>query len=128
MTANAEFEEKAVQIGRAFSRTIWQAPMVYTQMMAALDFALGPTSEVVIAGDPGAEDTKAMLAALRGKFIPGKVVMLRTGEDSEIIGLAEYTRNLTSIEGRATAYVCWNYCCNLPVTDAGKMLELLSEP
>jgi len=125
MTANAGFEEKAAHIGRSFSGTIWQLPMSYTQMMVALDFALGPTSEVVIAGDAGAEDTRVMLAALRKEFIPGKVVLLRTGDDSEIIGLAEYTRNLTSIEGRATAYVCRNYSCNLPVIDAGKMLELL---
>ena len=39
MTANAEFEEKAVQIGRAFSRTIWQAPM----QVVALKF---PSSEL----------------------------------------------------------------------------------
>ncbi len=125
MTANAGFEEKVAHIRRSFSGTIWQTPMSYTQMMVALDFALGPTSEVVIAGEARAEDTKAMLAALRREFIPGKVVMLRTGGDSEIIGLAEYTRNLTSIEGRATAYVCRNYSCKLPVIDAGEMMELL---
>ena len=127
MTANTEFEEKAAQIGKAFSGTIWQAPMAYTQMMVALDFALGPTSEVVIAGDAGAEDTKAMLAALRKEFIPGKVVIFRQGEDSETIGLAEYTRDLASIGGRATAYVCRNYSCRLPVTDSGKMMELCRE-
>ncbi len=125
MTANAGFEEKAAQIGKSFSGTIWQVPMSYTQMMTALDFALGPTSIVVIVGDAGAEDTKAMLAVLRRGFIPGKVVILRHGEDSEIIGFAEYARNLTSIEGRATAYVCRNYSCRLPVTDAGEMMELL---
>ncbi len=128
MIANAGFEEKAAQIGRAFSRTIWQAPMAYTQMMAALDFALGPTSEVVIAGYPGAEGTKAMLAALRKEFIPDKVVILLSGDDPEIMGLAGYARNLTSIGGRAAAYVCRNYSCNLPVTDAGKMMELLRAP
>jgi uncharacterized protein YyaL (SSP411 family) len=125
MTANAGFEEKAAQIGMAFSGTIWQAPRAYTQMMAALDFGFGPTSEVVIAGDAGAEDTKYMLDALRREFLPGKVVILRPGDDSEIISLAEYARDLTSIEGIATAYVCKNYSCRLPVTDAGKMMELL---
>ncbi len=125
MTANAGFEEKAAQIGKSFSGTIWQVPMSYTQMMTALDFALGPTSIVVIAGDAGAEDTKAMLEALRREFIPGKVVILRTGEDSEIIGIAEYARDLRSIEGRATVYVCRNYSCRLPVTDAGKMMDML---
>jgi len=32
------------------------------------------------------------------------------------------------IDGRATAYVCRNYSCRLPVTDAGDMLELLKGP
>lgn len=125
MTANTEFEEKAAHIGRAFSGTIWQAPMAYTQMMVGLDFAFGPTNVVVIAGDAGSEDTKAMLAALRREFMPGKVVILRQSKDPEIIGIAEYARDLMSIKGRATAYVCRNYSCQLPVTDAGKMMGLL---
>ena len=125
MTAKPGLEDKAAQIGRAFSGTIWQAPRAYTQMMVALDFALGQTSEVVIAGDAGAEDTKYMLDALRREFIPGKVVILRHNEEPEIIGLAEYTRNFTSIDGKATAYVCRNYSCNLPVTDIEDMLDIL---
>lgn len=125
MTANAGLEEKAARIGKAFSGTIWQAPMAYAQMMMALDFAFGPTSVVVIAGDTGAEDTKAMLAVLRREFMPGKVVILRHSKDPEITGIAEYARDLMSIEGKATAYVCRNYSCQLPVTDAGKMMGLL---
>lgn len=128
MTANAGFEEIAEQIGRAFSGTILQAPMAYTQMMAALDFAFGPTSEVVIAGEKDASDTNAMLSALRREFIPSKVVILRPIEDSKITDFAEFTGNLTSIDGRATAYVCRNYSCRFPVTDAGNMLELLKAP
>ncbi|MDI6632074.1 MAG: hypothetical protein AB1507_00380 [Bacillota bacterium] len=34
--------------------------------------------------------------------------------------------NLAAREGRATAYVCVNYCCRLPTADAGKMLALLN--
>ncbi len=94
-------------------------------MIAALDFMLGPNSVVVIAGDAGADDTKAMLAALRRGFIPCKVMILRHGDNPEIISIAEYARNLTSIEGRATAYVCRNYSCGLPVTDAREMMGLL---
>ncbi len=128
MAGNAGLDDKAAQIGRAFSRTVWHAPRAYTQLMSALDFALGPISEVVIAGDKGAEDTKAMLAALRSEFIPGKIVILRPVQDPEISDIAEYTRNMTSINGKATAYVCRNYGCRLPVTDVGEMLELLKGP
>jgi uncharacterized protein YyaL (SSP411 family) len=127
MTANPELENRATRIGQAFSRSILQMPSSYTQLMSALDFALGPTSEVVIAGDLSADDTKAMLTALRKEFIPNKVVIFRPGEieEPEITRLAEYTRYLFSTDGKTTAYICRNYSCKAPVTDAGRMLELL---
>ena len=83
--------------------------------------------EVVIAGTTGAEDTKAMLRALRAHFAPNKIVLFRPTEKEspDIIRLAEYTKYQSSIDGKATAYVCHNYQCKLPTTDTGKMLELL---
>jgi uncharacterized protein YyaL (SSP411 family) len=127
ITAKAEFEEKAVTIERAFSKAVKQMPSAYTQLLLAVDFALGPSYEVVIAGKSGADDTKAMIRALRGHFVPNKIVLLRpSGEESpDITRLAEYTKYQSSIDGKATAYVCLNYNCKLPTTDSGKMLELL---
>ncbi len=127
ITANTDFEEKAVKIGRAFSKAVNQSPSAHTQLMVAVDFAVGPSYEVVIAGDSGAEDTKALVRALRTHFVPNKIVLLRPskGESPEISRLAEYTKNQASIDGKATAYVCLNYSCKLPTTDPEKMLELL---
>ena len=34
-----------------------------------IDFSIGPSFEVVVAGDPVAEDTRAMLRNLRQNFI-----------------------------------------------------------
>lgn len=127
MTANSDLEEKAAKIGRAFSGSVKQSPSAHTQLMVALDFGIGPCYEVVIAGNAKAEDTKAMVKALRTRFLPTKVVLLNPGEQKspEIAQLAEFTRNQPSIDGKATAYVCLNYNCKLPTTDINKMLELL---
>jgi hypothetical protein len=127
MTANSNLEQQAAKIGRAFSGNVKQAPLAYTQLMVALDFGIGPSYEVVIAGDSQAADTKAMLKALRTHFIPNKVVLLNPSEqESPKIGqLAEFSQSQSSIEGKATAYVCQNYNCKLPTTDINKMLELL---
>ncbi len=128
ITANYDFEEKAARIGRAFSRNVKQSPSAYTQLMVAVDFGVGPSYEVVIAGNSQAEDTKEMLKAIRTQFIPNKVMILRPTEqespDSD--HLAEFTKHHLSIEGKATAYVCLNYNCRLPTTDVNKMLELLN--
>ncbi len=128
ITAKADFEEKAAKIGRAFSKAVKQMPSAYTQLLLAVDFALGPSYEVVIVGKWGADDTKAMIRALRGHFVPNKVVLFRpSGEESpDITRLAGYTKYQSSIDGKATAYVCLNYTCKLPTTDSGKMLEMLN--
>ncbi|HEX3036534.1 MAG TPA: thioredoxin domain-containing protein [Thermodesulfobacteriota bacterium] len=127
ITANSDLEQKAAKIGRAFSTRVKQAPMAYTQLMVALDFGLGPSYEVIIAGNSQADDTKNMLKALRNQFIPNKVVLLRPveTESPEITHIAEYTKDQLSLNGGATAYVCRNYECEFPTTDIGKMLEFL---
>jgi len=127
ITGNVDYEEKAAILGKAFSETIERGPMAYTLFMTGLDFGLGPSYEVVIVGDSESEDTKAMLAALKKTYSPNKVVLLRgTEKDSEITAIAEFTKGQTTIEGKATAYVCLNHVCNLPTTDVNKMLELLT--
>jgi uncharacterized protein YyaL (SSP411 family) len=128
MTATSDLEEKAARIGSAFSGSVKQLPSAHTQLMVALDFGIGPCYEVVIAGKLQAGDTKAMVRALRAHFLPNKVVLLNPGEleSSEIAKLAEFTKNQSSIGGRATAYVCMNHNCKLPTTDINKMLELLN--
>ncbi|MDH4299225.1 MAG: thioredoxin domain-containing protein [Dehalococcoidia bacterium] len=128
MTAKSNLEEKAAKIGRAFSRSAQQLPSAHTQLMIALDFGIGPCYEVVIAGNAQAEDTKAMVGALRTRFLPNKVVLLNPEEQKppEIAQFAEFTRSQSTTEGKATAYVCLNHHCKLPTTDIDKMLELLN--
>jgi uncharacterized protein YyaL (SSP411 family) len=128
MTATSDLEEKAARIGIAFSGSVKQLPSAHTQLMVALNFGIGPCYEVVIAGKAQAEDTKAMVKALRTRFLPNKVLLLNPGErkSSKITKIAEFTKNQSSIDGRATAYVCMNYNCKLPTTDIDKMLQLLN--
>jgi len=127
ITGNSDLEEMASRIGSAFSSGVKQAVSAHTQLMSAVNFGLGPSFEVVIVGNQGADDTKEMLKAVRKQFIPNKVVILRpTERDSVgIDDLTGFTRQFKSIDGKATAYVCLDYTCGLPTADIGKMLELL---
>ena len=127
MTANPRLEDYAAQIGRAFAKQVNQLPSGHTQLMAAVDFAVGPTYQVVIAGQSEASDTTAMLLAVRARFLPNKVVLFRPRDEEapQITALAEYVKDQLSTNGEATAYVCRSYQCDLPTTDREKMLELL---
>jgi len=127
LTAQPELEDKAAHLSRAFSSAISQSPGAHTQWMVALDFARGPSYEVVIVGDPQAEDTKAMLRTLREAFVPNKAVILRPPgtETPDITRLAEFSKDLSSLNNKATAYVCRNFRCELPATEPQQMLRLL---
>ena len=98
-------------------------------MMAALNFWLGPTQEIVIAGNADAPDTKQMLGLLHGKFLPNAVVLFREEEDasSDIYKIAPFIKNQGIIDGKATADVCENYICNRPVNKINEFDKMLSD-
>jgi len=126
-TGRSDLEERATEIGRAFSSSIEQMPSAYTQFMTAVDFGIGPSYEVVIAGKSDGDDTQEMIKALRRNFIPNKVTMLRPVEKTNpgINSLAGFVKHYESIGNRATAYVCLNNTCKAPTTEVSKMLELI---
>jgi len=128
ITAHSDLEEKAAKIGSFFSDMVKPSPSAHTHLMAALDFGVGPSYEVVVIGDPERKDTKEMLRAIRSHFIPNKVVILRPIQESpEIDRLSPFVKYQKPLQGTATAYVCLNYNCKLPTTDKSKMLKLLNE-
>jgi hypothetical protein len=127
ITGNSDLEGRAKQIGRVFSKSVRQAPLAHTQLMAAVDFWVGPSHEVIVAGDSRAEDTEAMVRAILREFVPNKIVMLRPTDEAnaDIIGLADYVRYYKAIDGHATAYICRDYHCETPTADIAKAVELI---
>jgi len=127
MTANTKLMELASKLGRALSGSVSQGPSAHAQLMNAVDFALGPSAEVVIVGDPRAADTEDMVRALRGQFVPNKVVLFRPSDNGapDIDGISGFTAELVSKDGKATAYVCREQKCELPTTDPAEMLRML---
>ena len=82
VTVRTELEERAEKLARVFSAQVLTGPAAFTGLMLALDFVIGPTHEIVIAGAPEAEDTRAMLRALGETYLPGKVVLLRSTSEA----------------------------------------------
>jgi uncharacterized protein YyaL (SSP411 family) len=127
ITGDVKLENKANLISRTFSSQITRNPNIYSMLLSAFSFAIGPSYEVVIVGDPKAANTKKMLTMLNQKFISNKVVLFiaNNQKQAEISNLAEFAQDFISIDGKATAYVCSNFQCELPTTDIEKMLSLL---
>ena len=126
ITGSSKFEEYATKIRNIFSQSFLQSPTSHTQFLVALDFAIGPSYEVIIVGNPQSEDTEKMLKALNEKFVPNKIVLLKTIEKSpKITGVAGYIESYVSLNGKTTAYVCRNQSCKPPTVDIDKMILYL---
>lgn len=123
LTGDPGLEERANALGSAFASRVNRQPLGHTMLMCALDFALGPSYEIALVDGRGIGDIDKMLDALRSKFLPNKVVIMVSGED--IHKIAEYTRSLLKMNGKATAYVCRGYKCEQPTNNPEKMLEII---
>ena len=126
LSGRTDLEERADRLLREFAGALESQPTAYTQMLSAVDFALGPDTEIVIAGEPGAADTEAMLSEVSRRFLPRAVTMLRSpGERSDILGIAPMLERMVPIEGTATAYVCEGFRCGAPVRSVQELARLL---
>ncbi len=128
LTWNHDLEQKADYLSRVFAESVNNNTSAYSYLMVAIDFAVGPTYTLVIAGDTTSEDTKEMLNAIREKFIPNKsLIFLPTNQSSpEIIDIAEFAKYYEKVDGKTAAYVCINQTCKPATNQINKMLELLN--
>jgi len=97
------------------------------QLASALDFSLSKARQIVIAGAPDAADTRAMLQLVHQRFIPNKILMVVDGgpAQKEIAKWLPFVGNMDRRDGKATAYICENYACNLPTADLQVAARLL---
>ncbi len=123
---NEDFESRGRAVLAANSQSVAQAPQAHTEMLMALDFALGPTREIVVAGGMDADATRTLLAVVRRQYLPRAVVALHPPNDGAVETLVPFLQRQTMINGKPTAYVCEHYVCKLPTTDPKKLEELLA--
>ncbi len=117
LTGDSKYREYAFRILRVFSDEVRRSPLAYTFMLLGVDFAVGPSYNVVLVGDPQKDSTLTMLGFLKEGYIPNVVISLRLPNKAGL--------GYDKIRGKATAYVCRGQTCMPPTDKPEKMLELL---
>jgi uncharacterized protein YyaL (SSP411 family) len=116
MLSNEGYRESAERALRAFTGRMRQMPSGVPQMLAALACEQTAPKQVVIAGSPAGE----LLDVLRTRFLPVHSLLRAMP-----LSMVEHVREMREVEGRPAAYVCENFACRLPVTEAGELVRLL---
>jgi uncharacterized protein YyaL (SSP411 family) len=122
--AEERYEAIAVRALRPMADLMQRHPTGFGRYLCALDFHLGPVTEVAVVWPAGTQleasaTGPALLEAIFRRFLPNRIV---AGAPHE--GLVEGLPLLADRrprDGRATAYLCRRYVCQAPTTDAADL-------
>jgi uncharacterized protein len=125
LTGESRYREAAERALATTTPYLVRYPTAFAQWLQAADFALAPVAEVAIVGELDDPATQALLSVAAGGYAPNRVVAASSLADSQsaVPLLADRTR----LGGGPTAYVCRNFACRLPVTDADALRDQLTE-
>jgi uncharacterized protein len=117
LTGEYRYAEAAEGVFALFGKPAVEHPDAFAHLLRALDFHLSPSREVALVGPEVAE-----LAAVVREQLRPHLVLAGGPEGTEEPPLMA---GRTTVEGRAAAYVCENFACQLPVTEAAELRRLL---
>ncbi|HSL50951.1 MAG TPA: thioredoxin domain-containing protein [Candidatus Deferrimicrobiaceae bacterium] len=117
VTGEERYEAVALQALRPMADVMQKYPSGFGRYLSALDFHLGPVAEVALVWPAGADAAGAPLAeTVFRRYQPNRVVVGAAAGAAGAAGLPLLAERGT-VDGKATAYVCRRYVCQLPVTE-----------
>ena len=114
-----DFRAAAEGTLRCFGPWMQRAPRAFLGLLGVLDQVLREPLEIVVSGDPARSATRALLAEVHRRFLPGRLVSVST---DPALPLHQGRR---APEGGAAATVCRGRACSAPVSDPGALGRLL---
>ncbi|HEX6981639.1 MAG TPA: thioredoxin domain-containing protein [Balneolaceae bacterium] len=125
LTESTKWEEMADRMNQLFSTNIQKAPTGFGFALQGINFAITDSQEIIIIGKKENADTREMLEILSDQFLPNAVVLFKDPDDKEIEKFSPFLSDFKMINGKATAYVCQNYSCELPTNEIDSFSKLL---
>ena len=118
---------RALQTIEALRGQWERSPQALPQLLCALELARQPPRTVVLAGDPQADDFRALAAVLHERLGPRRALLAADGGEGQrwLARRAPYLAEMKPLGGRATAYVCENFTCRPPVTEPAVLRRMM---
>ncbi|MYF39360.1 MAG: thioredoxin domain-containing protein [Rhodothermaceae bacterium] len=110
ITGKTELEAAGHDAIAAHSAGLRQYPDGFNAALSALDYALGPSTEVIVSGNRSIAETQEMLSALRGMYAPNAVIL---------------SRPVFGGSNQPAIHVCHGRTCDLPTQDTKAVIARL---
>ena len=127
ITNREDLRASAERLLSAFAARLTAAPVALPQMLAACEFRSGQPRQIVLVGDRGDAGMRSLLGALHARFVPHRVVLLVDAPEARaaLAAAIPAIAGMEPVDGRASAYVCRDYTCQMPVNTAELFAELI---
>jgi uncharacterized protein YyaL (SSP411 family) len=122
ITDSGGWRARAMVIVKSFSGRMASSPIDLPQLASALSDALTTPKQIVIAGDPFRDETRALLRTINERFIPNRVLLLADAGAGQK-RLAQWLPFVADM--KPTAYICEHYACKMPTSDPNQVIKLL---
>ncbi|MCY4085419.1 MAG: thioredoxin domain-containing protein [Actinomycetia bacterium] len=126
--ADTDLERLAVGVFRVGHEMLSRAPASLGHMLSALELHFSDPREIAIVGDLKDERTRALRQTAFSCFQPNTVFAYAEGLEDPASERVPLLAGKGLVDGRPAAYVCSNFACQTPITDAARLHDTLSEP
>ena len=118
LTGDGGMMDRAERALARFGEDIGRGARAVPMLMAALSLYRSTQRQIVVVGD--AVRDSDLWRALAGVYLPSAVVLPITPGPGQraLADLVPGVAQMTPVDGRAAAYVCRDFVCEAPVTDA----------
>ena len=121
---DADMRRRATYVLETLAEPMARHPSAFGHALGVTDLLVRGAVELAIVGDPAAEDFRALNRVAAERYVPSLVLAGGPPErGAEVALLADRPAR----DGKATAYVCRDYACDAPVTDAHALGTQLDE-
>ncbi len=121
-TNDERYRDYAERTMKLLANQISRFPNAFGHLLCALGLHFSSAHEIAIIGERNAADTNALVEAIFSRYVPNKVVACGAPNEASTIQLLA---DRTQVAGKATVYVCHNYYCEAPVTEAAEFIASL---
>src|SRR5215203_4300615 len=108
--------DRAMRVLESLAEPITRYASAFGHLLGAADMAVHGAVEVALAGDPAADDFRALADAVGSEYVPSLIIAGGTPRADAKSDVALLTDKV-SRDDRATAYVCRQYLCDEPTSD-----------
>lgn len=129
LTSDLKWRTRAEQLLQSFSAQVAHYPAGFTRLLQAAAWLLEPTRQLVVAGRQDASETQALLNVAQQYALSDLVVLLRPEPlPQDLAAVAPFLETMSTVDGKAQAYLCQDFTCRQPCADPVALQQLLTAP